>query len=201
MSTNEPGAPVPLHLQVRAARLNAKLTMGELARLAGVNRTWLQKFENGGKNITVESLGRIMAQLPNAHFAVPGGASISSAGADSAEMAAHMRELIRLTDEHAAHIHAAVDALTAMAESAAAIAGHAARMQQLWGKAHVGADAAEAPAEDHSEGETSAGQPLPVELQPRPEPVPLDEPLIRKRVLRLTRPFRRLFRPLPGDDE
>lgn len=53
-----------LHEQVREARIEAGLTQVKLAQLAGVPRSQLRKFEEGG-NITLTTLRKIVSQLPN----------------------------------------------------------------------------------------------------------------------------------------
>lgn len=53
-----------LHEQIREARIKAGLTQVKLARLAGVPRSQLRKFEEGG-NITLSTLRKIVAQLPD----------------------------------------------------------------------------------------------------------------------------------------
>lgn len=53
-----------LHEQVRQARVDHGLTQSELARRAGIPRDRLRQFENG-ENITVETLMKILGQLPN----------------------------------------------------------------------------------------------------------------------------------------
>lgn len=53
-----------LHEQIRQARIDHGLTQSELARRAGIPRDRLRQFENG-ENITLETLMKILAQLPN----------------------------------------------------------------------------------------------------------------------------------------
>lgn len=53
-----------LHTQIRQARIDHDLTQSELARRAGIPRDRLRRFENG-ENITVDTLQKILAQLPN----------------------------------------------------------------------------------------------------------------------------------------
>ncbi len=52
-----------LHTQIRQARIDHGLSQSELARRADIPRDRLRKFENG-ENITVETLMKILAQLP-----------------------------------------------------------------------------------------------------------------------------------------
>jgi transcriptional regulator with XRE-family HTH domain len=53
-----------LHEQIRQARIEHGLNQSELARRAGIPRDRLRQFENG-ENITVETLMKILSQLPN----------------------------------------------------------------------------------------------------------------------------------------
>ena len=53
-----------LHQQFRAAREAANLTQTQLARKAGIPRSQLQKLEDG-RNVTLETLMKVAAQLPN----------------------------------------------------------------------------------------------------------------------------------------
>jgi transcriptional regulator with XRE-family HTH domain len=53
-----------LHDDVRQARIDHGLSQLKLARQAGIPRSQLLKFESGG-NITLETLRRILRQLPN----------------------------------------------------------------------------------------------------------------------------------------
>jgi transcriptional regulator with XRE-family HTH domain len=53
-----------LHAQIRQARVDHGLSQSELARRAGIPRDRLRQFENG-ENITVDTLMKILAQLPN----------------------------------------------------------------------------------------------------------------------------------------
>src|SRR5215213_8517531 len=77
---------LPLHLQLRAARLRANLSIARLAELAGVHKSWLQRVESEGTNITVDNLRRIMAHLPQAQLVIHDGLILTSAAAESAEM-------------------------------------------------------------------------------------------------------------------
>ncbi|HYI07609.1 MAG TPA: helix-turn-helix transcriptional regulator [Thermoanaerobaculia bacterium] len=80
-----------LHLQVRNARLKAGLTLTQLARLARVHRSRLHSFEHDGRNITVESLRRIVEHLPLAELSL-GSVTLDARGVDNAELLALMRE-------------------------------------------------------------------------------------------------------------
>lgn len=124
----------PLHVQIRTARLKARMSIAELARLAGVNRTWLQKFEHDGKNITVDSLRRIISQLPQAQFAIHDGLILDSTAAEAAGMDRLLRKFTRASETHALRVRAAADALDAMATTAEELAALAAELDALWGK-------------------------------------------------------------------
>jgi transcriptional regulator with XRE-family HTH domain len=52
-----------LHEDVRQARIDHGFTQLKLAKLAGVPRSQLRKFESGG-NITIFTLRKILSQLP-----------------------------------------------------------------------------------------------------------------------------------------
>ena len=52
-----------LHDDVRQARIDHGLSQLKLARQAGIPRSQLVKFENGG-NVTLETLRKILSQLP-----------------------------------------------------------------------------------------------------------------------------------------
>lgn len=70
-----------LHLQVREARIAHGLTQAKLARLADVPRTRLREFEEGG-NITLETLKKILGQLPNLRTVNLGTVEIQTASID-----------------------------------------------------------------------------------------------------------------------
>jgi transcriptional regulator with XRE-family HTH domain len=53
-----------LHEDVRLARIEHGLSQLRLSQLAGVPRSQLRKFESGG-NITLDTLRKILRQLPN----------------------------------------------------------------------------------------------------------------------------------------
>jgi transcriptional regulator with XRE-family HTH domain len=53
-----------LHEEVREARIARGLSQVELAKLSGVPRSQLRKFENG-EGITMTTFYKIIAQLPN----------------------------------------------------------------------------------------------------------------------------------------
>jgi transcriptional regulator with XRE-family HTH domain len=217
--TSPPEPPIPLHVQIRNARREAKLSMARLARRAGVNRSWLQKYEQHGSNITVESLLRLVGQLPQAQFVLHDGLTVAHAP-ESAELAALLRQFVRTSTRHATQARAAAEAVQAMTATANELAELAVQMEALWdrlsvggggegvsgGSSDVGQAAADtlagAPNDDLPEGVTSHGQPLPAETEPLPAvPAAVEEPLIRKRTLRFSNAFHRLFRPNRGNDE
>ena|SRR5687768_12191218 len=53
-----------LSRQIREAREQHGLSQAKLARLANVHRTQLRVLEEGG-NVTIETLTKVLAQLPN----------------------------------------------------------------------------------------------------------------------------------------
>jgi transcriptional regulator with XRE-family HTH domain len=70
-----------LHEQIREARIKAGLTQVKLARLAGVPRSQLRKFEEGG-NITLSTLRKIVAQLPDLETLNLGAVELQPGGVD-----------------------------------------------------------------------------------------------------------------------
>jgi transcriptional regulator with XRE-family HTH domain len=52
-----------LHEQIRKARLDAGLTQMGLSRAAGIQRSLLQNLEDG-RNITIDTLRKVIAHLP-----------------------------------------------------------------------------------------------------------------------------------------
>jgi transcriptional regulator with XRE-family HTH domain len=70
-----------LHEQIREARIKAGLTQVKLAKLAGVPRSQLRKFEEGG-NITLSTLRKIVAQLPGLQTLNLGAVEIQPGGVD-----------------------------------------------------------------------------------------------------------------------
>jgi transcriptional regulator with XRE-family HTH domain len=77
-----------LHEQIREARIKAGLTQVKLAKLAGVPRSQLRKFEEGG-NITLSTLRKIVAQLPDLQTLNLGAVELQPGGVD--------QELVRRT--------------------------------------------------------------------------------------------------------
>jgi transcriptional regulator with XRE-family HTH domain len=70
-----------LHDQIREARIKAGLTQVKLAKLAGVPRSQLRKFEEGG-NITLATLRKIVAQLPDLQTLNLGAVELQPGGVD-----------------------------------------------------------------------------------------------------------------------
>jgi len=70
-----------MHQQIREARVRAGLTQVKLAELADVPRSQLRKFEEGG-NITVSTLRKIVAQLPELRSLSLGAVEIAAGGID-----------------------------------------------------------------------------------------------------------------------
>jgi transcriptional regulator with XRE-family HTH domain len=82
-----------LHEQIRAARLRAGLTQVKLAKLAGVPRSQLRKFEEGG-NITLNTLRKIVAQLPDLHTLNLGAVELLPGSMDAAAIRAAAKDMI-----------------------------------------------------------------------------------------------------------
>ena len=74
-----------LHVQIREARIAHGLNQSELARRAGIPRTTLRDFENG-ENITIETLIKILAQLPNLTQITLGAVQARTTGVDLHEI-------------------------------------------------------------------------------------------------------------------
>jgi transcriptional regulator with XRE-family HTH domain len=76
-----------LHEEVREARIAAKLTQSELARRAGVPRKQVRALEEGA-NVTLATVRKIVAVLPDLKRVTLGGLEI---GTESADLAAARR--------------------------------------------------------------------------------------------------------------
>ena len=74
-----------LHEQIRQARIDHGLNQSELARRAGIPRDRLRQFENG-ENITIETLMKILAQLPNLETVTIGAVEVRTGAVDIAEV-------------------------------------------------------------------------------------------------------------------
>ena len=74
-----------LHTQIRQARVDHGLSQAELARRAGIPRDRLRQFENG-ENITIETLMKILAQLPDLRTVTLGAVEGRTAGVDLTEI-------------------------------------------------------------------------------------------------------------------
>lgn len=74
-----------LHTQIRQARMDHGLSQSELARRAGIPRDRLRQFENG-ENITIETLMKILAQLPDLRTITLGAVEGRTAGFDLTEI-------------------------------------------------------------------------------------------------------------------
>lgn len=73
--------PLVLHEEVREARLAAKLTQSALARLAGVPRKQVRALEDGS-NVTLATVRKIVAVLPNLKSVTLGGLTVRTESAD-----------------------------------------------------------------------------------------------------------------------
>lgn len=93
-----------LHEQVRQARIEHGLTQVKLAQLAGVPRTQLRVFEEGG-NITMQTFLKIVTHLPNLKMVQAGPLDLelrhadphTLRNADVAEIREAMAELMEAT--------------------------------------------------------------------------------------------------------
>jgi transcriptional regulator with XRE-family HTH domain len=74
-----------LHEQIKQARIEHGLTQSELARRAGIPRDRLRQFENG-ENITVETLMKILGQLPNLESVTIGAVQARTGSVDLVEV-------------------------------------------------------------------------------------------------------------------
>jgi transcriptional regulator with XRE-family HTH domain len=84
-----------LHEQMREARIRAGLTQVKLARLAGVPRSQLRKFEEGG-NITLNTLRKLVSQLPDLQRLNLGAVEILPSAVDAAAIRAAAADMIAL---------------------------------------------------------------------------------------------------------
>jgi len=82
-----------LHIEIRKARVEAKLSQAALARLAGVPRRTLVDLENGG-NFTRDTLLKLIAQLPKLRTLTLGQVTIETAPLDGAGLRAAIEEMM-----------------------------------------------------------------------------------------------------------
>ena len=87
-----------LHEQIREARIQAGLTQVKLARMAGVPRSQLRKFEEGG-NITLTTLRKIVEQLPDLPPLELGAVQIRAGGVDPAVVHEMARQLMAMAKQ------------------------------------------------------------------------------------------------------
>lgn len=97
-----------LHQQVREARIRAGLTQVKLAELADVPRSQLRKFEEGG-NITLSTLRKIVAQLPELRSLSLGAVEIATGGIDPVAVRQAATELVEASRRLLAAVGASVD--------------------------------------------------------------------------------------------
>ena len=69
--------------QIREARVQHGLSQVKLARLADVHRTQLRQLEEGG-NVTLETLTKVVAQLPNLRTLNLGAVNLQTGAIDPA---------------------------------------------------------------------------------------------------------------------
>lgn len=74
-----------LQEEIRRARIDHGFSQAELARLAGVPRERLRQLESGG-NVTLETLQKILAQLPNLRTLTLGSVELHPRGAGAAQV-------------------------------------------------------------------------------------------------------------------
>ena len=70
-----------LNEDVRAARLEAGLTISDVAKRANVHRKLVYQLENG-ENVTLETIRKIVAVIPNLKQTTIGGLKVTVANAD-----------------------------------------------------------------------------------------------------------------------
>lgn len=123
-----------LHEQVRQARIEHGLTQVKLAQLAGVPRTQLRVFEEGG-NITMQTFLKIVTHLPNLKMVQAGPLDLelrhadpdTLRNADVAEIREAMAELMEATRRVVTLLDRSMGGRarkSAPADAAAADAGH-----------------------------------------------------------------------------
>jgi transcriptional regulator with XRE-family HTH domain len=98
-----------IHERIIQARKERNLSQIQLAELAGVPRQRVRTLENGG-NVTLETLEKIVAQLPNLKELPIGGVRVTISGVDVEEIRAAVsevegatRRLLALLDTVRAH--------------------------------------------------------------------------------------------------
>jgi transcriptional regulator with XRE-family HTH domain len=99
-----------IHEEVRTAREALGISPAELARRAGVPRSLIGRFESGG-NITVETLEKLVTQLPTLNVLHLGEVSVLPAG--------QVPDLPTVLRDHAAAAHSLIAAATRLAQSSA----------------------------------------------------------------------------------
>lgn len=72
-----------LSTQIREAREEHGFSQSQLARLAGIHRSQLRQLEEGG-NVTLETLARVVAQLPNLRSLKLGAVELHTGAVDPA---------------------------------------------------------------------------------------------------------------------
>jgi transcriptional regulator with XRE-family HTH domain len=124
-----------IHEEVRNAREALGITPAELARRAGVPRSLIGRFESGG-NITVDTLEKLVTQLPTLDVLHFGAVNVLPAG--------QVPDLPTVIRDHAAAAHALIAAATRLAESSA-------HLLEALALSQTTAEAAEPAAEDEPE--------------------------------------------------
>lgn len=74
-----------LQTEIRQARIDHGYSQAELARLAGVPRERVRQLESGG-NVTLETLQKILAQLPRLKSLTLGSVELQTRGASASEV-------------------------------------------------------------------------------------------------------------------
>jgi len=91
-----------LHLEVAAARKALDMSQRDLADLAGVPRSQLSSFEKRGTNITLDSLRKLVAVLPNIKELSLGVRDVKVVAGSADATRAALAELRRAADKVAA---------------------------------------------------------------------------------------------------
>lgn len=63
MSTSPKDLPDRVGVEVKVARVRAKMTQRELARKSGISETYISEIESGKRNLTVTVIGKLADAL------------------------------------------------------------------------------------------------------------------------------------------
>jgi transcriptional regulator with XRE-family HTH domain len=109
-----------LHSEIRQARIEQGLSQSELARRAGIPRDRLRQFENG-ENITIDTLMKILAQLPNLETVTLGAVRARTKAVDLTEVRNAAEEWL----ESGRRLLASIDSVLAVQSGSGSDADHA----------------------------------------------------------------------------